>query len=222
MTREGAGGRRITANARAKGPRHLALTCPICGIAPMKERHAGRTTKTLRKCGACRAEFRAARAGAWRLEYLHPDWFHRAAALGPVTRSPLFQTHGWPEWPKALGAADAPPPRSAEGFGVPHGMAPQESVRCVFGPARLVVPQTHTPQHSSGPTGAVWVTDRALRIEVGDFRWAVPLREITSVRDVGGLVEVTSGPTGEPLHLLVPHSPDLAREIGRAKEEEHR
>lgn len=179
----------------------------------MKEKRPASATGTVRRCNSCQAVFRENSPGVWTLEYVAPDLFHQPGAATSPQRIPLMQSRTWEQW---RGGSSGPPPLTTEGFGTPQGMAAQEKVRAVWGPARVVLPHTHTPAHAGGTTGAVWLTTHQVRIEVGSFRWSTPLGEVRSVRDAGGLVELSAGPTAEPLHLLVPYPAQVAEEIAKA------
>lgn len=132
----------------------------------------------------------------------------------------MLQARTWTEWESSPVAPRQKESTAAtERLGVPHGLVAGETLRSVFGPARVVLPHTHNPFHGRGPSGAAWLTNRTLRIEVGSFRWTAALIDITSARDAGGIVEVTTKGTEEPLHLLVPDAMRVAAEIESVRRE---
>jgi hypothetical protein len=162
----------------------------------MRTRPASKSAGAWRRCPGCQAEFREREPDRWRLEYASPDLFHAAGAAPP-----LMQVRTWSDW--STGAAPSPqlggPAREAPAT----GLEPGEQVLATFYPARVVIPNTHSPRHGKDAPGHAWVTDRALRVRVGEFQWSSPLRDVRSACDRAGTIEVLAGPTDEPLHLLL-------------------
>lgn len=176
------------------------IACPLCSRAPMKTRPAGKSVGEQRRCPACKAEFRETGPDRWRLEYLSPDLFH-----GPDARAgsapPLLQVRSWHDWSGSGAPTSSRPLPAAEAPAT--GLEPGEQVVATFYPARVVLPQSHTPWHGKDAPGQAWVTDRAIRVRVGEFRWTAPLSEVRAACNIAGTVELLAGPTDEPFHLLL-------------------
>lgn len=190
-------------------PGAAPVGCPLCGHVPMKERAAGKSSGASRRCPVCLAEFRERPLGQWALEYVDPDLFHRIARTGSGERPPLLRSRPWSQW----GNGDRKAAPLERGPAAPPDLAPGETVREQVEGVRVVNPNSHHPQHSEGPTGTLWITDRALHVHVGSFRWSAPLGELRGCRDAGGILEVLAGPTDEPLHLVVPKAGELASRL---------
>lgn len=181
-------------------PSTAPLPCPLCAASPMRSRPKGKSAPASRTCPKCQAEFRERDPGRWTLEYLDPDWFHRAPSSRPAP--PLLQTRLWEEWTTSA-VSNVPPSATPALEKQPPGLEPGEVVRQAFRPVRIVQPLTHQAWHADGVDGEAWVTDRALRVSVGDFRWAVPLSDLRTARNAAGMVEIVAGATEEPVHLLL-------------------
>lgn len=194
-------------------PPPARVACPLCGSAPMRARDAGKTRGAVRVCLECDATFREESPDQWRLEYASPDLFHPRPGT-PLKRVPLLEVRSWAGWTAPVAPAGPTPP-SPGGPPAP-GLEPGETVRATFAPARIILPQTHTPRHGFDTPGTVWLTDRALRVRIGDFQWSSRLQEVRAVREAAGTIEVLAGPTEEPLHLLLPDPAAFLRAFPRS------